>query len=67
VKFCVKLHKSPSETLQMLQTVYGESTMTKSNVFEWHKCFREGRENVNNNERQHAPITKSTDENVTNI
>jgi hypothetical protein len=32
VKFCVKLKKSPSETLEMLKTVYGESAMSKSNV-----------------------------------
>jgi hypothetical protein len=33
VKFCVKLQKSQSETLEMLKTVYGESAMSKSNVF----------------------------------
>jgi hypothetical protein len=32
VKLCVKLQKSPSEMLEMLQTVHGESTMSKSNV-----------------------------------
>jgi hypothetical protein len=33
VKFCVKLQNSPNEALEMLKTVYGESTMGKSNVF----------------------------------
>jgi hypothetical protein len=47
VKFCVKLQKSLSETLEMLKTVYGESAMSKSNSFKWHKRFREGREDVN--------------------
>jgi hypothetical protein len=47
VKFCAELHKSPSETLEMLKTVYGESTMSKSNVLKWHKRFREGRKSVN--------------------
>jgi hypothetical protein len=28
VKFCVKLHKLPREMLEMLKTVYGESTMS---------------------------------------
>jgi hypothetical protein len=32
VKFCVKLWKSPSEMLGMLETVYGEPPMSKSNV-----------------------------------
>jgi hypothetical protein len=47
VQFCVKLKKSPSETFEMLKTVYGESTVSKSCVFKWHKRFREGSENVN--------------------
>jgi hypothetical protein len=58
VKFCVKLQKSQSETLEMLKTVYRESTMSKSNAFKWHKRFREGRENVKDDERQRAPVTK---------
>jgi hypothetical protein len=32
VNFCVKLQKSPSETLDVLKAVYGESTIIKSNV-----------------------------------
>jgi hypothetical protein len=31
VNFCVKLQKSPSETLDVLKAVYGESIMSKSN------------------------------------
>jgi hypothetical protein len=50
----------------MLKSVCGESTMSKSNVFKWHKHFREGRD-VNDNEGQGAPVTKQTDENVTKI
>jgi hypothetical protein len=51
----------------MLKTVYGESTMSKSNVFKWHKRFREGREYVNDNAKQDAPGTKQMDENVVKI
>jgi hypothetical protein len=57
VKFCVKLQKFASETLEMLKTVY-ESTMSKSNVFKWHIRFREGREDVNDDERQGVPVMK---------
>jgi hypothetical protein len=46
VKFRVKLEKATSETLEMLKTVYDESTVSKSNVFKWHKRFRKGREDV---------------------
>jgi hypothetical protein len=41
--------------------------VSKRNVFMWHKCFREGREDVNDDERQGAPITKQTGENVMKI
>jgi hypothetical protein len=41
VKFCVKLQKSPSETLEMLTKIYGEHTMSKSNVFKWPKVAKE--------------------------
>jgi hypothetical protein len=34
----------------MLKTVYDECTLSKSNVFKWHKRFREGREDVNDDE-----------------
>jgi hypothetical protein len=46
IKFCVKLQKSPNETLQTLKTVYGKSTMSKSNVFKLYKRFSEGRKDV---------------------
>jgi hypothetical protein len=41
IKFCEKLGKSASETLQMLTEAYGADAMKKSNVFEWHKRFND--------------------------
>jgi hypothetical protein len=46
IKFCAKLDKSTSETLQMLTEAYGADAMRKSSVFEWHKRFKEGQEDV---------------------
>jgi hypothetical protein len=46
IKFCAKLGKSMSETLQMLTEAYGADDMKKSSVFEWHRRFKEGREDV---------------------
>jgi transposase len=51
----------------MFKTVSGKSVMSKSNVLKWHKRFREGREDVKDDERQGAPVTKRMDENVTKI
>jgi hypothetical protein len=41
--------------------------MSKSNVFKWHKRFREGREDVNNDEKQSTPVTKRMDKNAMNV
>jgi hypothetical protein len=45
-KFCVKIAKSPSETLALLTVAYGEYVMKKSSGFEWHRLFKEWREDV---------------------
>jgi hypothetical protein len=63
IKFCAKLGKSASETQQMLTEAYGADAVKKSSVFEWHKRFKEGREDVKDDERTGRPITHQTDEN----
>ena len=47
-KFLVKLNlkKSPTECIKLLKDVYGDNLMSCSCVFEWHKRFSEGREEV---------------------
>ncbi|GFT19065.1 hypothetical protein TNCV_3212881 [Trichonephila clavipes] len=37
--FYAKLVKSASETCQLMKQVYGDCCLSRSNVFEWHKCF----------------------------
>jgi hypothetical protein len=46
IKFCVKTVKSASETLAPLTMAYSEYATEKSGVFEWHKLFKEGQEDV---------------------
>jgi hypothetical protein len=63
MKFCAKSGKSASETLQMSTEAYGAVAMKNSIVFEWHKRFKEGREDVKDDERTGRPKTHRTDEN----
>jgi hypothetical protein len=63
IKFCAKLGKSTSETLQMLTKACGADAMKKSSVFEWHKRFKEGWEDVKDDERTGCPKTHRTDDN----
>jgi len=46
VKFCVKLGKSATETYDLLKKVYGDECLPRSQVFEWCKMFKEGREEI---------------------
>jgi hypothetical protein len=36
IKFCWKLGKSVTETLDMLHEVFGEHSLSRTAVFEWH-------------------------------
>jgi hypothetical protein len=54
IKFCVKPGKSASETLALLIVAYGEYAMNKSSVSEWHRRFKEGRENVQDDAKKWA-------------
>ncbi|XP_018347274.1 PREDICTED: uncharacterized protein LOC108751537 [Trachymyrmex septentrionalis] len=51
----------------MLTVAYGESTLSKKNVYKWYKLFQEGRENVNDEPRSGRPSTSKTDENVQEV
>jgi hypothetical protein len=57
IKFCATLDQSVSETLQILTEAYGADGMKKSNVFEWHERFKEGRDGVKDDKRTGLPKT----------
>jgi hypothetical protein len=63
IKFCVKLGKSPIETLEMLREAFGERSLSRTAVFEWHSRFKAGRVSVDDN-RSGRPCTIKTTENV---
>jgi hypothetical protein len=67
IKFCVNIGKSASETLALLTVAYSEYTMKKSSVFEWHRPFKEGRENVQDDPRSWQPKTQRTVANADRI
>ena len=67
IKFCIKLGKTTTETLKMLRDVYGDSSMSRTRVFEWHKRFVEGRENVEDDPKSGRPCTSTTDTNIEKV
>jgi len=64
IKFCVKLNKSATETFASLTEAYGDPTLSGTVVFKWHKTFKEGRENVEDDSRSGRPISSTNDQNV---
>ena len=64
LKFLVRLGKNPTEALKLLQDVYGDDAMSRARVFEWHRRFKEGREDVEDDPRSGRPSTSTTEENV---
>lgn len=67
VKFCVKLEKSATETLAMMQRAYGNDALSKAQVFRWHKMLKEGREGVEDEQRTGRPSTSHTLDNVAKV
>ncbi|XP_037696666.1 protein GVQW3 isoform X1 [Choloepus didactylus] len=67
IKFCVKLNKSASETHHLLKEAYGDEVMSRARVFDWHKRFKQGREDVRDDARSGRPVTHRTDENIQKV
>ena len=57
LKFLVKPRKSPTECFKLLTEVYGEDVKSRPRVFEWHKRFKSGREEVEDDPRSGRPST----------
>jgi len=67
IKFCVKLGKSGSETLQLLRTAYGDAVLSSSQVLRWYKAFKDGREGVEDEQRTGRPSTSRNDNYVAHV
>ena len=57
MKFLFKLGKSTMETYLMLQQVYGDECLSRTQVFEWFKRFKEGREEIDEDPRPGRPCS----------
>ena len=67
IKFFVKLGKTPTETLDLLKAVFGEQAMSRTRVFEWHKRFSTGREDVDDDPRPERPSTSRIEANIEKV
>jgi len=51
IKFCVKLGELATVTYEKLRRAYGEYSLSRAQVFRWHKSFLEGREQLEDEPR----------------
>jgi hypothetical protein len=58
---------SATETLEMLRETFGEHSLSRTAVFEWHSRFKAGQVSVKDDERSGRPSTTKTTENVEKI
>ncbi|GFY25323.1 hypothetical protein TNCV_2484431 [Trichonephila clavipes] len=57
IKFCVRLLKSATENFNILKYVDGCDTLLRTQAFEWHRRFGEGKESVEDDTRSGRPQT----------
>jgi hypothetical protein len=62
IKFCVKLGKSATETLEMFREALGEHSLSRTAVFECHSSFKTGRFSVEDDEHSGLPSTSKMTE-----
>jgi len=60
----VELNKSATETFTSLTEAYRDATVSRNMVFKWHKAFKEGLENVEDDPCSGRPISSTNDQNV---
>ena len=63
IKFCVKLEHSSVETVRIIQKAFGDNAPSAVQIKVWHKCFKDGRESVENDPHSGRPATSRAPEN----
>ncbi|GFU63265.1 protein GVQW3 [Trichonephila clavipes] len=67
VKFCFRLGHNATETYAKLQQAYGDSVLSRAQVFRWFKAFSEGRESIEDEPRSRRPSVSKAAENVVRV
>jgi len=67
IKFSVKFGEFPTVTYEKLQRAYGEHSLSRAQVFRWHKSFLDGREQVEEEPRAGRHSTSKMEDNVESV
>ena len=63
----MKLVKSTTETYDLLNKVYGDECLSCTQVFKWFKSFKEGWEEIGDDQRPGLLSTKKSDANIDKV
>jgi transposase len=61
IKFCFKLGKSAAECYENLKVAFGDQAMSRTQVFEWFRKFKNGRQSIESDARTGRPATSNND------
>ena len=65
--FATNWEKTAMETCEMLVQLYGRETVSRKCVYEWFKCFCEGKEMTEDEPRSGWPSTSRTPEKIVKV
>jgi hypothetical protein len=64
ITFCFAAGLSATETLLLVRKAFGNAVLNRSNVFSWYSRFRDGRELLEDDERDGRPQSTRTGVNI---
>ena len=64
IKFLTKLDWKPVKIMEALQQVYGDTVPCRAVIYDWIKRFKEGREQIEDDQREGRPSTSTSAENL---
>jgi len=67
IQFCVNLGKSATETFKMIQQSFGDQSLGRTQVFQWHTLFKTGRTSFDDDEHTGRPTSCTTPKTVARI
>jgi hypothetical protein len=67
IKFYVNLGIIPTETYEMLQTVYGDEVLSRSNIFESFKQFKNRHDDLHDDTRSGGVLQTLKMQTITNV
>jgi hypothetical protein len=67
IKFSFKEGKTATEIFQLIKQAYGDSALSRTRVFEWYVKFRDGLENLKDDDRSERPTAGRTRDTIETV